>query len=133
MDIGYYHTGSISYKIPYVNGKRHGMSGGWAWNGNKSRQRMWRDGKQHGADTIWALGKKEREEMWLNNSRHGVTTYWYISGKKQKEVYYLHHQIHTIIEWAEKGNVTSTYFPTLPNPTIMSMNPSYISSKKPIK
>ncbi len=89
--IKHHPNGEIQSKIPYVNGKQHGLTS------------LWRDD-----------GKKNWLTMWSNDKQHGLEVYWF-SGISPEEwqTYYRHGKTYGQIEWDDEGTVSKSEFSTL--------------------
>ncbi len=100
-------NGSVRYKIPYVNGKRHGV------------QTLWYDD-----------GRKWSQSWWNKGNNHGMYTYWSPLGVKQIEAYYLHGQQPARIQWSARGYVVLQDPPSPYQPTDTIFIPKTKNEKK---
>ncbi len=115
----YYNNGDVMSKIPYVNGKKHGMERMWWYSrGGKWSETVWRNGKKHGLYTEWYEGgQKWYERMWIDDEAHGVATGWWDNGQKSWET-----MSDDGIGWDEEGNVIKVDFPPVPQKQTLLLN-----------
>ncbi len=78
-------NGKVKSKIPYVNGKKHGVETEWFTDGSKWFERMWVSGKRHGDTTYWYKnGGKRWDGYYLGRKQHGMDITWREDGSKSR-------------------------------------------------
>ncbi len=153
--VEYYPDGKIKSKVPYVDGKKHGLERRWNEKGVIYSKTTWVDGKKHGLLTYrhengdkywvetlregerhglkrwwWESGKQELQVTENNGERQGVQTWWWERGGKQQEDYCLRDEVYARIEWSPEGNVNEVKFPTRGIPATPQTKPTPKKIKK---
>lgn len=72
-----YSNGVLFCKIPYFDGKQHGLSRGWHLNGACYWVDSYVDGKRHGLSREWYTnGTRHWEISYVDGEPHGLLRWW---------------------------------------------------------
>jgi len=70
----YYESGALSWEIPYIDGKRHGIGMGYYESGALSWETPYVDGKIHGISRFYyESGTLELETTYVDGKIHGIS------------------------------------------------------------
>ncbi len=77
----------------------------WYENGQKERERTYKDGEKDGLYTMWyENGQKDSEGTFKDGKEDGLYTMWYENGNKREEVKFKDGESISSRCWDEDGN-----------------------------
>jgi len=104
--VWYHENGQKRKERTYKNGERDGLWTGWNENGQMREEETYKDGRQDGKWTYWyENGQKMREGTYKDGELDGLKTEWYENGQKYNEGTYKNGELIEENYWDEDGNV----------------------------
>ena len=103
--VWYYENGQKERERTYKDGEKDGLSTAWYDNGQKSGEGTYKDGKPDGSFTYWhENGQKSEERTYKDGELDGKATGWYENGQKSGEITYKNGAVISEKCWDEDGN-----------------------------
>tara|TARA_B100001057_G_scaffold90975_1_gene87275 strand:- start:756 stop:1226 length:471 start_codon:yes stop_codon:yes gene_type:complete len=94
----------------FKDGKRDGLSQAWHLNGQKELEANFKSGKKDGLGVIWyENGQKKLEGNWKDDKQDGLLTTWHENGQKRFEVNYKNGKKISGKYWNSKGEPVDSW------------------------